>query len=264
LALTDRGSIARNEHPPPWFHVAKWDDQGIDPGTCLKVEPAGALGRVLRTKWEHARLQSTFRNSQYGQPMPLLRPRLAPKRSVQLTTVNACAGRERRDSNGANRVRTSRFRRAIFSVCAMVDTRTPQQRRRIMQSVKTKNTGPELVVRRTAHALGYRYRLHRNSLPGKPDIVFPILRKAIFVHGCFWHGHSCDKGRPPKSRAEYWLPKIKGNKARDASAVAALHELGWKTLTIWQCQTIEPRVLQKIVVDFLGRRKRKRRLRSNV
>ena len=85
----------------------------------------------------------------------------------------------------------------------VADTRTPEQRRRIMQSVKTENTGPELVVRRLLHGMGYRYRLHRRDLAGKPDIVFVSRRKAIFVHGCFWHGHSCPKGRLPKSRLDY-------------------------------------------------------------
>ena len=81
-----------------------------------------------------------------------------------------------------------------------MDTRTPEQRRRIMQAVGSKHTGPELVVRRLLHRMGYRYRLHRRDLPGRPDIAFISRRKAIFVHGCFWHGHDCPKGRLPKSR----------------------------------------------------------------
>jgi DNA mismatch endonuclease (patch repair protein) len=130
-----------------------------------------------------------------------------------------------------------------------------------MQSVKTKNTGPELVVRQIAHSLGYRYRLHRNDLPGKPDIVCSSRRRVIFVHGCFWHGHRCRKGRPPKSRGDYWLPKIERNRMRDAAVVAALRLLGWKTMTIWQCQTKEAERVKKMLVGFLGPQGVKRRSR---
>lgn len=87
-----------------------------------------------------------------------------------------------------------------------MDTRTPEQRRRIMQSVGTKNTAPELIVRRLLYGMGYRYRLHRKDLPGRPDIAFIGRKKAIFVHGCFWHAHDCPKGRAPKSRLDYWQP----------------------------------------------------------
>lgn len=119
----------------------------------------------------------------------------------------------------------------------MMDTRTKAQRRRIMQSVRTENTGPEMLVRKLLHRLGYRFRLHSEALPGKPDIVFPARRKAIFVHGCFWHGHGCAKGRPPKSRHDYWLPKIEANRARDSKAMASLAHLGWQALVIWECET---------------------------
>jgi DNA mismatch endonuclease (patch repair protein) len=118
----------------------------------------------------------------------------------------------------------------------MADTRTPDQRRRIMQSVGTKHTGPETKVRRTLHALGFRFRLHRKDLPGSPDIVLPKWRVAIFVHGCFWHGHGCAKGQPPKSRPDYWLPKIEANRARDRRNEKQLREQTWEVLTIWQCQ----------------------------
>ena len=118
----------------------------------------------------------------------------------------------------------------------MADTRTPEQRRRIMQSVKTKDTGPELKVRRLLHQLGYRYRLNRKNLPGRPDIVFPGRKIVIFVNGCFWHSHGCSKGLPPKSRLDYWIPKLAANKRRDASRLLELRKLGWRTLTIWQCQ----------------------------
>lgn len=117
-----------------------------------------------------------------------------------------------------------------------MDTRTPEQRRRIMQSVRTKDTGPEQVIRKALFAAGYRYRLHRKDLPGSPDIVFPSRKKAIFVHGCFWHGHGCAKGQPSKSRTEYWGPKIEANRARDARNLAALQAQGWQTLIVWQCE----------------------------
>lgn len=133
----------------------------------------------------------------------------------------------------------------------MADTRTPEQRRRIMQSVGTRDTGPEMTIRRLLHGLGYRYRLHAKRLPGKPDIVFPGRKKAIFVHGCFWHGHDCAKGQLPKSRREYWEPKLKTNIARDAAQVIALQALGWSALTVWQCETAVSTTLTKRLVRFI-------------
>lgn len=117
-----------------------------------------------------------------------------------------------------------------------MDTRTPEQRRRIMQSVKQKNTKPELVVRQVLHRLGYRFRLHRKDLPGCPDIVLPRHRKAIFVHGCFWHWHGCPKGQLPKSRLDYWLPKLQGNVNRDRTKIEQIESLGWNVLRVWQCE----------------------------
>ncbi|MDH3032097.1 very short patch repair endonuclease [Methylobacterium fujisawaense] len=134
----------------------------------------------------------------------------------------------------------------------MTDTRTPEQRRRIMQSVGQKNTKPELAVRKIAHALGYRFRLHRKDLPGRPDLVFPGRKKVVFVHGCFWHGHGCPKGRLPKSRPEFWVPKIEGNKERDHRAEAKLAELGWETLTVWQCEAKNVEAVTAQLVEFLG------------
>ncbi|MEJ0077627.1 MAG: very short patch repair endonuclease [Alphaproteobacteria bacterium] len=134
----------------------------------------------------------------------------------------------------------------------MADTRTPQQRRRIMQSVGQRHTGPELVVRRVVHALGYRFRLHRRDLPGRPDVVLPRYKMAIFVNGCFWHGHSrCRKGRLPKSRREYWEPKIARNKERDAAAIRKLKGMGWSVLTVWQCQTRDGAALSSMLRTFL-------------
>ena len=113
---------------------------------------------------------------------------------------------------------------------------------------------PELIVRRAAHALGYRFRLHRRDLPGKPDLVFPSRHKVIFVHGCFWHQHDdpqCLDGRLPKSRAEYWGPKLQRNVERDAAHVAALEADGWKVLSIWECDTKDAVALEKRIQRFL-------------
>lgn len=135
---------------------------------------------------------------------------------------------------------------------AMVDTRSPEQRRRIMQSVKTKDTGPELAVRRALFAAGYRFRLHKKSLPGSPDIVFPGRRKAIFVHGCFWHGHGCAKGQAAKSRTEYWGPKLTANKIRDERNISHLKDLGWDTMVVWQCEATKMETLLERLGIFLG------------
>jgi DNA mismatch endonuclease, patch repair protein len=121
-----------------------------------------------------------------------------------------------------------------------------------MSRVKGRNTTPELVVRRMLHALGYRYRLHRKDLPGKPDIVFGPRKKAIFIHGCFWHGHKCPKGRLPKSNRAFWKAKSEANKTRDAKNIRRLKALGWKALVVWQCRTKKPLVVRKRIVDFLA------------
>ena len=137
----------------------------------------------------------------------------------------------------------------------MADTRTPAQRRRIMQAVKGKDTAPEISVRRLLHAAGFRYRLHAKSLPGRPDIVFPARGKVIFVHGCFWHGHGCQNGRLPKSRLDYWAPKIEANKERDARKEAELRDLGWDVLVLWQCETKNAEELRTRLWTFLGDRR---------
>jgi DNA mismatch endonuclease (patch repair protein) len=133
----------------------------------------------------------------------------------------------------------------------MSDTRSPEQRRRIMQSVKTRDTGPELAVRRVLSGLGYRYRLNSKKLPGRPDIVLPGRRKAIFVHGCFWHSHGCAKGQASKSRLEYWGPKLAANRERDAAQLRALQALGWSVLTVWQCETRDEDALRARLKRFL-------------
>src|SRR5208283_3866588 len=99
-----------------------------------------------------------------------------------------------------------------------------------MRAIRSKNMLPELAVRSIAHKLGYRFRLHRSDLPGKPDLAFPARRKVIFVHGCFWHSHACKPGLTPRSNREFWLPKLRLNKARDSRNIKALELLGWKAL----------------------------------
>ncbi|MBX3492526.1 MAG: DNA mismatch endonuclease Vsr [Parvibaculum sp.] len=133
----------------------------------------------------------------------------------------------------------------------MADTRTPTQRSAIMRAVGSRDTKPEIVVRRLAHRLGYRFRLHVKNLPGKPDIVFPRLGKIVLVHGCFWHGHRCRYGRLPKSRLDFWEPKIEANRVRDKRTLKSLRFLGWQVLVVWQCQTKDLEKLEKRLDDFL-------------
>ena len=107
-----------------------------------------------------------------------------------------------------------------------------------MRRVRGKDTTPEMIVRRIVHRLGYRYRLHADDLPGKPDLVLPSRGKVIFVHGCFWHQHSCTRGdRMPSSNQDYWLRKLEGNRRRDRRHRAALKRAGWQVLVVWECQT---------------------------
>lgn len=124
----------------------------------------------------------------------------------------------------------------------MADTRTPAQRRKIMQAVRSGDTLPEMTVRRALWAVGLRYRLHDRHLPGRPDVVLAGRRIAIFVHGCFWHGHpGCPRHRIPKTRSEFWRAKIERNQERDRTAAAALEAAGWKVMVIWGCETENPR-----------------------
>ena len=119
----------------------------------------------------------------------------------------------------------------------MTDVYDPEKRSAVMRRVKSVNTTPELKVRRLLTALGARYRLHRADLPGKPDIVMPGRRLAIFVHGCFWHGHDCARGaRVPKANRDYWLGKVARNRTRDAAARERLALAGWRVETIWECE----------------------------
>ncbi len=120
----------------------------------------------------------------------------------------------------------------------MADVLTKEQRHKNMSSIKGKNTKPEMLVRSLAHRLGYRFRLHRRDLPGKPDLVFATRRKVIFVHGCFWHMHDCRYGKvKPSTNAEFWETKRLSNVARDQKNIQALQHDRWQTLIIWECQT---------------------------
>lgn len=124
-----------------------------------------------------------------------------------------------------------------------------------MSLVRARDTKPEMRVRRLTHALGYRYRLHRRDLPGKPDLVFGPRRKVIFVHGCFWHRHpdpDCKLARLPKSRQDFWLPKLEGNRERDERNNAMLTEMGWDVLEVWECETADADALAKKIKGFLG------------
>jgi DNA mismatch endonuclease, patch repair protein len=136
-----------------------------------------------------------------------------------------------------------------------MDKLTPERRSENMRRIKSKGTKPELLVRQLAHRLGYRFRLHRSDLPGKPDLVFPARKKAIFVHGCFWHQHpdpSCKDGRAPRSNLGYWKPKLERNRVRDVASKRALEAAGWGVLTIWECETSTEDLLVQQLRDFLG------------
>ncbi len=121
-----------------------------------------------------------------------------------------------------------------------------------MRSVRSRDTGPELKVRKIVYSLGFRYRLHQRDLPGAPDITFRPIKKIIFVHGCFWHGHSCKRGaRIPKTNRDYWIKKISGNFERDKKHKAKLKKLGWRVLVIWECQIKNTKTLEGRISHFL-------------
>lgn len=125
-----------------------------------------------------------------------------------------------------------------------------------MARVRQRDTKPEMVVRRLLFSRGWRYRLHARELPGTPDIVFPRLRAAIFVHGCFWHGHlGCGLATIPKTRTEFWNQKVESNRKRDAAAVKGLLTLGWSVLTVWQCETKNQQSLAEKLTCFLETRR---------
>ena len=133
------------------------------------------------------------------------------------------------------------------------DVYSKEKRSAVMRRVKGKNTGPEMTVRRLIWSLGGRYRLHRKDLPGKPDIVLGPRRLAIFVHGCFWHGHDCARGaRVPKANRDYWLSKVARNRARDAASHAALLAAGWRVETVWECELKDAPALRHRAAAWLN------------
>lgn len=130
----------------------------------------------------------------------------------------------------------------------------PQAKRSwIMSRVRGKDTSAEIKVRSLTHRLGYRFRLHRKDLPGKPDLVFTSRKKVILVHGCFWHGHECARGaRTPKTNSEYWIEKIRKNSERDLKNNGLLESLGWDVLTVWECETKDIMKLEQTINEFLS------------
>ena len=135
----------------------------------------------------------------------------------------------------------------------MTDVYPPEKRSAVMRRVKGAGTSPELAVRRLIWRLGGRYRLNRRDLPGKPDIVLPGRRLAIFVHGCFWHGHDCARGaRVPKANRDYWVAKVARNRARDAVVCAALTASGWRVETVWECELRDRAALETRAQGWLA------------
>jgi DNA mismatch endonuclease (patch repair protein) len=136
----------------------------------------------------------------------------------------------------------------------MTDVFDTEKRSAVMRAVKSRDTTPERQVRRAAHALGLRFRLGRSDLPGKPDLVFPSRRVALFVHGCFWHGHDCPRGaRMPQNNRAYWQAKIAGNVARDKASLANLRKLGWKPAVIWECEAKDAENLVRLITRRIGK-----------
>lgn len=134
----------------------------------------------------------------------------------------------------------------------MADKISPERRSANMRQIRDRGMKPEMAVRKMVHAMGYRYRLHRRDLPGKPDLVFGPRRAVIFVHGCFWHQHDCRDGHRPKSNNSYWDEKLRRNVERDAVQIAALEAMGWRALVIWECQIRDPEMLRQDLHAFLG------------
>lgn len=141
-----------------------------------------------------------------------------------------------------------------------MDSISTARRSEIMGRIRSKDTKPEMLVRRLLHRLGYRYALHRRDLPGAPDLVFPSLRKIILVHGCFWHQHrGCNDGRIPKSREDYWQPKLLRNVERDRRNIFRMRRRGWKVMKVWECDTTDINSLTARLLRFLGPRLRTRK-----
>jgi DNA mismatch endonuclease (patch repair protein) len=137
-----------------------------------------------------------------------------------------------------------------------MDIYNREKRSELMSKVRSASTTPEMIVRQKLHSLGFRFRLHNQNLPGKPDIVLPKHRSVIFVHGCFWHHHKgCGKSKLPSSNAEFWEAKITANVRRDARTIAKLRRLGWRVLVIWECETKNGSFVSKIARFFGNKNK---------
>jgi DNA mismatch endonuclease Vsr len=129
----------------------------------------------------------------------------------------------------------------------------PAARRRLMSAIRGRDTKPELMVRRLLHKLGYRFRVNKRQFSARPDVLFISRKKAVFVHGCFWHAHEvCRSGRTPSTRSEYWKGKLSANKARDARVIQELESHGWEALVLWECQLKNEEWVAETVVSFLG------------
>ena len=137
----------------------------------------------------------------------------------------------------------------------MSDTVSAKQRSAIMAQVHSTDTGPELKVRKAVHGAGFRYRLHRADLPGRPDLVFPQFRLAVFVHGCFWHWHGCKRSRMPAANHEYWTRKIERNVQRDRRNQDALKEIGWDIRILWECELNH--TIDELISDLSTRRRKR-------
>lgn len=136
-----------------------------------------------------------------------------------------------------------------------MDILTPEQRSRHMAGIKNKDTKPEKTVRSLLHAMGFRFRLHRKDLPGRPDIVLPKHKTVIFVHGCFWHAHkNCRKATVPSSNTDFWRDKLAANKVRDQANIAKLQEMGWQVVVVWECQTKDMDALASRLAGIAGAR----------
>ncbi|MGI6311501.1 MAG: very short patch repair endonuclease [Bacteroidales bacterium] len=134
-----------------------------------------------------------------------------------------------------------------------MDNRTKEQRSKCMKNIRSKNTTPELIVRKFLYNKGYRYRLHDKKLPGKPDIVLRKFNTVIFINGCFWHGHkNCSEAKKPKSNSEFWKTKIVSNQQRDRKNIESLSKLGWRVLTIWECQ-LQKDLMESTLSDIVNK-----------
>jgi DNA mismatch endonuclease (patch repair protein) len=134
-----------------------------------------------------------------------------------------------------------------------MDVISPARRSAMMSRIQSRDTAPEMLVRKTAHRLGYRFRLHRRDLPGSPDLVFPARKKIVFVHGCFWHSHEgCKLAYRPKSNIEFWDTKLRKNRERDVRVKGELESMGWDVLIIWECETVDENLVISRLQGHIG------------